>query len=213
MLLAARKKQNVRAGTSQSILRYGGLLRCEDCGRTFVGKRIHLKSGDRVEYHYRYGKEYCSSHTVDGCVLDQLITKEWIQTKKMYEANFQAMENLIDQWQPKATAATAQIKKQKEKISMLEEETEVILMERIRDKANAERYNRMIHKRETEIAAARKQIEELQNIEETLRSRQAKLKRDISMMDDILKEEHLTEAHLRLLVEKSMSMRKTEGSR
>ncbi len=206
VLLAERKERNVRAGANQSILRYGGLLRCEDCGRSFVGKRIHLKSGERVEYHcdtyHRYGKEYCSSHTVDERILDELITKELMQTKEMYEENFQAMENLIDQWQPKASAATTQIKKQKERIAMLEEEMEAILMERIRDKANAERYDRMIQKREAEIASARKQIEELQNIEATLRSRQAKLKRDITMMDDILKEGHLTEAHLRLLVDK-----------
>ena len=32
-------------------------------------------------------------------------------------------------------------------------------MERIRDRANAERYDRMIQKREEEIAAAKKQIE------------------------------------------------------
>ena len=206
VLLAERKERNVRAGANQSILRYGGLLRCEDCGRSFVGKRIHLKSGERVEYscdtYHRYGKEYCSSHTVDERILDELITKELMQTKEMYEENFQAMEQLIDQWQPKASAATTQIKKQKERIAMLEEEMEAILMERIRDKANAERYDRMIQKREAEIAAAQKQIEELQNIEETLRSRRAKLKRDISMMDDILKERHLSEAHLRLLVDK-----------
>lgn len=206
VLLAERKERNVRAGANQSILRYGGLLRCEDCGRSFVGKRIHTKSGERVEYscdtYHRYGKEYCSSHTVDERILDELITKELMQTKAMYEENFQAMEQLIDQWQPKASAATTQIKKQQERIAMLEEEMEAILMERIWDKANAERYDRMIQKREAEIAAAQKQIEELQNIEETLRSRQAKLKRDISMMDDILKEGHLSEAHLRLLVDK-----------
>ena len=206
VLLAERKERNVRAGANQSILRYGGLLRCEDCGRSFVGKRIHTKSEERVEYscdtYHRYGKEYCSSHTVDERILDELITKELMQTKAMYEENFQTMEQLIDQWQPKASAAIAQIKKQQERIAMLEEEMEAILMERIRDKANTERYDRMIQKREAEIAAAQKQIEELQNIEETLRSRQAKLKRDISMMDDILKEGHLSEAHLRLLVDK-----------
>ena len=206
VLLAERKERNVRAGANQSILRYGGLLRCEDCGRSFVGKRIYTKSGERVEYscdtYHRYGKEYCSSHAVDERILDELITKELMQTKAMYEKNFQAMEQLIDQWQPKASAATTQIKKQQERIAMLEEEMEAILMERIRDKANAERYDRMIQKREAEIAAAQKQIEELQNIEETLRSRQAKLKRDISMMDDILKEGQLSEVHLRLLVDK-----------
>ena len=49
-------------------------------------------------------------------------------------------------------------------------------MERIRDRANAERYDRMIQKREEEIAAAKKQIEELQNISAVLRERQTKLK-------------------------------------
>ena len=206
VLLSERKQRNVRAGANQSILRYGGLLRCEDCGRTFVGKRIQSKSGERVEYHcdtyHRYGKEYCSSHTVEERVLDQLITKELLRTKQMYEANFQAMEDLIDRWQPKASAAAAQIKKQQERIALLEEETEAILMERIRDKANAERYDRMIRKREAEIAAARKQIEALQNMEVTLRDRQARLKKDIRMMDDILKEGTLSEANLRMLVDK-----------
>lgn len=59
-------------------------------------------------------------------------------------------------------------------------------MERIRDKANAERYDRMIGKREEQIADAKKQIKESQNISEMLRSRQTKLKRDISLIDDIL---------------------------
>ena len=55
------------------------LLRCEDCGRTFVGKRVKLKSGERVEYrcdtYHRYGKEHCTAHTVDEDVLDQLNQK------------------------------------------------------------------------------------------------------------------------------------------
>lgn len=75
-------------------------------------------------------------------------------------------------------------------------------MERIRDKANAERYDRMIAKREEQIAEAKKQIEELQNISEMLRSRQAKLKRDISLIDDILQDGEMSEAHLKMLVEK-----------
>ena len=134
--------------------------------------------------------------------LDRLICKELLQTKQMYEDNWNAREHLIEQWRPKASTAAARIKKLIQRAELLENEMEVILMERIRDKANTERYDRMIRKREAEIAAAKKHIEELQNIEATLRSRQANLKRDISMMDDILKEEKLSEAHLRMLVEK-----------
>ena len=205
-LLAERKEKNVRAGTNRGILRYGGLLRCKDCGRTFIGKRIKLKSGERVAYvcdtYHRYGKEHCSSHMVDEESLDRLIGAEILRTKKMYEENWSRMEWLIERWTPKASTASAKISKLQEHILLLEEEVEVILMERIRDKANAERYDRMIAKREEQIAEAKKQIEELQNTSEMLRSRQAKLKRDISLIDDILRESKMSEAHLRMLVEK-----------
>ena len=205
-LLAERKEKNVRAGTNRGILRYGGLLRCKDCGRTFIGKRIKLKSGERVAYvcdtYHRYGKEHCSSHMVDEESLDRLLGAEILRTKKMYEENWSRMEWLIEKWTPKASTASAKISKLQEHILLLEEEVEVILMERIRDKANAERYDRMIAKREEQIAEAKKQIEDLQNISEMLRSRQAKLKRDISLIDDILREGKMSEAHLRMLVEK-----------
>lgn len=205
-LLAERKAKNTRAGTNKGILRYGGLLRCQDCGRTFIGKRIKLKDGERVVYvcdtYHRYGKEHCSSHMVDEEALDRLISAELLRTKRLYEENWSRLEWFIEKWTPKASMASARISKLQEHILLLEEEMEVILMERIRDKANSERYDRMIAKREEQIAEAKKQIEELQNISEMLRSRQAKLKRDISLIDDILQDGKMSEAHLKMLVEK-----------
>ena len=206
ILLAERKAKNTRAGTNKGILRYGGLLRCQDCGRTFIGKRIKLKDGERVVYvcdtYHRYGKEHCSSHMVDEVALDRLIGAELLRTKELYEENWSRLEWFIEKWTPKASMASAKISKLQEHILLLEEEVEVILMERIRDKANAERYDRMIAKREEQIAEAKKQIEELQNISEMLRIRQAKLKRDISLIDDILQDGKMSEAHLKMLVEK-----------
>ena len=205
-LLTERKATNTRAGTNKGILRYGGLLRCQDCGRTFIGKRIKLKDGERVVYvcdtYHRYGKEHCSSHMVDEEALDRLISAELLRTKELYEENWSRLEWFIEKWTPKASMASAKISKLQEHILLLEEEVEVILMERIRDKANAERYDRMIAKREEQIAEAKKQIEELQNISEMLRSRQAKLKRDISLIDNILQDGKMSEAHLKMLVEK-----------
>lgn len=205
-LLAERKAKNTRAGTNKGILRYGGLLRCQDCGRTFIGKRIKLKDGERMVYvcdtYHRYGKEHCSSHIVDEEALDRLIGAELLRTKELYEENWSRLEWIIEKWTPKASMASAKISKLQEHILLLEEEVEVILMERIRDKANAERYDRMIAKREEQIAKAKKQIEELQNISEMLRIRQAKLKRDISLIDDILQDGKMSEAHLKMLVEK-----------
>ena len=214
MMLAERKRLNVRAAPSQEILRYSGLLRCADCGRVMFGRRIHLKSGERVTYvcstYNRFGKEHCSQHQIDESVLDRLIIDELRNTKALYQQNWDALEHLIAQWTPKAELTGVQIIKLEKKIRCLEDETEAILMERIRDRANAERYDRMIQKREEEIAAAKKQIEELQNISAVLRERQTKLKRDISMIDDILAEGAMTEAHLRMLVEK-IYVQETDG--
>ena len=206
MMLAERKRLNVRAAPSQEILRYSGLLRCEDCGRAMFGKRIHLKSGERVTYvcstYNRFGKEHCSQHQIDESVLDRLIMDELKNTKVLYQQNWEALEHLITQWTPKAELTGVQIAKLEKSILRLEDEMEAILMERIRDKSHAERYDRMIQKREEEITAMKKQISELQNISAVLRERQSKLKQDIRMMDDILSEGTMTEAQLRMLIEK-----------
>lgn len=205
-LLAQRKEVNVRAGEDRPILRYSGLLRCDDCGRTFVGKRIKLKERERVEYicdtYLRYGKEHCSSHVIREELLDHLIMEELKNTKRLYEQNWNDLQKMIDHWMPQKVQTAEQLRKLNTKIGTLEEEMEAILMERIRNKANAERYDRMIQKREEEIAAIKRQISELENLDAALKKRQATLKRDISLMDDILAEGYISEANLRLLVEK-----------
>ena len=110
------------------------------------------------------------------------------------------MASVIEQWLSQTDSTVLQIKKQREVIDLLEEEVETILMERIRDKTNAQRYDRMIAKREEQIAQAKKRIAELENLGQVIRSRQAKLKKDISLIDQILEDGQLTETHLRLLI-------------
>ena len=214
-LIQQRKEQNVRAAPDQRIHRYSGLILCGDCGRSFLGKRIKLKSGDRVEYicstYHRYGKEHCSAHAIREEFLDEVIKQELLNAKSQYESMWGQLEAAIESWLPKTDSTGAQIKKQKERIDALEEEVETILMERIRDKTNAERYDRMIAKREEQIAQAKKRIAELENIGQIIRSRQAKLRKDIGLIDDILTDGNLTEAHLRLLVER-IYVYENEGS-
>lgn len=75
-------------------------------------------------------------------------------------------------------------------------------MERIHDKANAERYNRMLEKRETDIARAREQIENYQNMDATVQKKKAEMKHSIDLLDDIIASGGITNAHLRMLVDK-----------
>lgn len=205
-LMNMRKKDNVRAGQGQNIHRYSGLIACGDCGRAFIGKRTKLKNSQRVEYvcstHHRFGKEHCSAHTLQEEYLDEIIQAELISTKGQYQQIWDTMQHTVDRWTPKETSTLSQLKKLRQQIETMEEEMEDILMERIRDKANAQRYDRMITKREEQIRQAKKKIAELENLGQTIRSRQAKLKKDIDLIDQILEDGQMTEAHLRLLIEK-----------
>ena len=214
-LLELRKKDNIRAGSGNAIHRYSGLIVCGDCGRAFTAKTIRNKKNSRTEYwcstYLRYGKEHCGSHAIREEYLDEIIRAELLSTKAQYQQIWDAMQDSINRWTPKTTNTLSQLKKLREQIESLEEEMEDILMERIRDKANAERYDRMIAKREEQIAQAKKKIAELENLGKTIRSRQTKLKKDISLIDQILEDGQMTEAHLRLLIEKIYVYETEEG--
>ena len=214
-LLELRKQDNVRAGEGNTIHRYSGLIVCGDCGRAFTAKTIRNKNSKRTEYwcstYIRYGKEHCGSHALREEYLDEIIITELRNTKTQYQQIWDAMQHTVDQWTPKTTNTLSQLKKLKQKIEILEQELEDILMERIRDKANAQRYDRMIAKREEQIEQAKKKIAELENLGQTIRSRQAKLKKDISLIDEILADGCITEAHLRLLIEKIYVYETEEG--
>ena len=213
-LMAMRKRESVRAGEGRPILRYSGLIACGDCGRAFTGKRVKQKNGERVEYIYstylRYGKEHCGAHAIREEYLNDIVRQELQNTKHQYQALWTQLEKAIEGWLPKTTNTQQQLKKQRERIELLEEEVETILMERIRDKENAQRYDRMIAKREEQIANAQKRITELENIGQIIRSRQAKLRKDIGLIDDILADGKISEAHLRMLIER-IYVYETEG--
>ena len=214
-LLELRKQDNVRAGEGNTIHRYSGLIVCGDCGRAFTAKTIRNKNSKRTEYwcstYIRYGKEHCGSHALREEYLDEIIIEELRNTKTQYQRIWDAMQHTVDQWTPKTTNTLSQLKKLKQKIEILDQELEDILMERIRDKANAQRYDRMIAKREEQIEQTKKKIAELENLGQTIRSRQSKLKKDISLIDEILADGCITEAHLRLLIEKIYVYETEEG--
>ena len=65
-----------------------------------------------------------------------------------------------------------------------------------------EEMTEMLTKCEAEIAWLTAQIGSIRNYEETIRQRKAELKSGIEMMDEIIAERKISDAHLRMLVEK-----------
>lgn len=92
------------------------------------------------------------------------------------------------------------IKQYKERISLLQNQIEEIVMERIADREHAAVYNNMISKREEEIADLQNKIEESRQYDEVSRQKRDNLKSTSDLLKDILTESKISDANLRILV-------------
>lgn len=78
------------------------------------------------------------------------------------------------------------IKQYKEKFSLLQNQIEEIVMERIADREHAAVYNNMIAKREEEIETLQNKIEESRQFDEVSRQKRDNLKSTSNLLKDIL---------------------------
>lgn len=206
-LLQKRVKDRVRAAPGQKIHRYTGIIECADCHSVCTARTRKLpQGGRRVEYicntYHRYGKEYCTTHLIREEVLDDLVYKELLRVKKMAHANWEAIDALAKDWAAQKFNAERQIDRLQERISVLKNEVEQILMERIRDKAHADIYDVMLQKRDEAIQSAEQQINEYRDAQASLEARKESMRPGIDLLDTITSESSVSDAHLRMFVNK-----------
>lgn len=206
-LLQKRVKDRVRAAPGQKIHRYTGIIECADCHSVCTARTRKLpQGGRRVEYicntYHRYGKEYCTTHLIREEVLDDLVYKELLRVKKMAHANWEAIDALAKDWAAQKFNAERQIDRLQERISVLKNEVEQILMERIRDKAHADIYDVMLQKRDEAIQSAEQQINEYRDAQASLEARKESMRPGIDLLDAIASEGSVSDAHLRMFVNK-----------
>lgn len=206
-LLQKRVKDRVRAAPGQKIHRYTGIIECADCHSVCTARTRKLpQGGRRVEYicntYHRYGKEYCTTHLIREEVLDDLVYKELLRVKKMAHANWEAIDALAKDWAAQKFNAERQIDWLQERISVLKNEVEQILMERIRDKAHADIYDVMLQKRDEAIQSAEQQINEYRDAQASLEARKESMRPGIDLLDAITSESSVSDAHLRMFVNK-----------
>ena len=206
-LLQKRVKDRVRAAPGQKIHRYTGIIECTDCHSVCTARTRKLpQGGRRVEYicntYHRYGKEYCTTHLIREEVLDDLVYKELLRVKKMAHANWEAIDALAKDWAAQKFNAERQIDRLQERISVLKNEVEQILMERIRDKAHADIYDVMLQKRDEAIQSAEQQINEYRDAQASIEARKESMRPSIDLLDAITSEGSVSDAHLRMFVNK-----------
>ena len=78
----------------------------------------------------------------------------------------------------------------------------MILLERLRDSEHAQVYTEMLEKCEADIADTQRILDALENLSDTIKKRKSELKSSIELMDDIIAQGAVSDANLRMLVDK-----------
>lgn len=115
--------------------RYAGLLQCGDCGSTFVPRTRYWNGNSRVEYlcksYMHHGKNFCLSHRIRESELDEEAVQFATGLHHKYVEEQAELNRLQKLWEQNRSRIEKEIAKQYETISRLEQEIDVILMERI----------------------------------------------------------------------------------
>lgn len=163
---------------------------------------------ERIEYvcngYHRYGKENCTPHRVRETDLDFLIYSELMRIKQQAQANWKSIEKDVLTWQKSKSQTEKVINELETRKKSKREDLEALLLERIHDREHADIYTDMIEKCEEEIAAVDIQIASLKDIGEAVKRRKAEMKTSLDLLDSIVRDEAISDTHLRMLVERIM---------
>ena len=205
-LLKERSQINPRSQNGRKLHRYSGLIKCADCGASFVARIRKWDGKEYVEYtcnsSHRYGKEYCTPHTVRESQLDELIEDEVRGFRDTILEESTRYDKIVKDWARKKPLYGRQIQQHNDKISSLRQQIEDLIMEKIGDKEHAQIYNNMIAKREEEIKQLDKKISDLREYDKICKQKKDQLKNTTNILDDILSEGVISDMNLRMLVKK-----------
>lgn len=206
-LLSSKRSNNVRASSSNPCHRYTGLIECGDCGCTFVCKKRKWKDKpDRIEYncngYHRYGKEHCTAHRIDEEYLDKLIYNELMSIKDEALSNYKSIESDVKKWMSNKGTVTNKLKQLNTSLEQRKSDQKKILLERIRDREHADIYTEMLEKCESDIQKLEDEIKSIQDYNSTIKKRKAEMKDSVEIIEEIIKEGAISDANIRLLVDK-----------
>lgn len=205
-LLNSKQKRNVRASTSKPFHRYAGLIKCGDCGSNFVCRtRRWRNKPPRYEYtcngYHRYGKENCTAHTIGEKALDEIIYNELLNMRRLAYENYLKADKQLQKWHKSKPTTEKQIINFQEQLKQRKSDQEEILLERIRDRAHADVYTKMLEDCEKDIENLSQKIIAFQDIAKTVKKRKNDLQSSLELMNRIIEEGAISNTHLRMLID------------
>ncbi|SKA94448.1 Site-specific DNA recombinase [Caloramator quimbayensis] len=197
-----RTNNNVRASCNSKIHRYAGLLKCKNCGASFVAK----KRDGYVEYvcngYHRFGKNVCSSHRINEIELDDMIYQYLIRLKEVAEDNLSKIDVFIKEWNYKKRDYSRKIEELKLNIIELKNEAKEYAKQLAKKIINEELFMELIKDNEKEIELLNEQIKTLQEMKQINDNAKLGIQHSIDMLNNIINDKKLSNAHLQMLISK-----------
>ena len=129
------KRQARPANGNQAKHRYAGLLTCRECGNAFIPMIRCWNGKSRVEYvcrgYHRNGKTYCASHRIHEEVLDAVVQAYAQTVREQCAEEVKKLAQLQKMWALRKPILDAHILSLQEKVQVLEQEIDEIVMEKI----------------------------------------------------------------------------------
>lgn len=215
-LIEQKREGKVRASSGKPCHRYSGLLKCGDCGSTFVAIRRRWRNKpERIEYscngYHRYGKENCTPHRINESELDELVYSEIHRISEQAKDNYDKVDEEVSKWRKQKNSVTSKIKSLKGELAQRKTDQKEILLERIRDREHAEVYDEMLESCESDIKKIKTKIYEIENYDDTIKKRKAELKNTLEIMDEIVAEGAVSNSNLRQLIDKIVIYETADG--
>ena len=215
-LIEQKREGKVRASSGKPCHRYSGLLKCGDCGSTFVAIRRRWRNKpERIEYscngYHRYGKGNCTPHRINESELDELVYSEILRISEQAKDNYDKVDEEVSKWRKQKNSVTSKIKSLKGELAQRKTDQKEILLERIRDKEHAEVYDELLESCESDIKKIKTEIYEIENYDDTIRKRKAEMKNTLEIMEEIVAEGALSNSNLRQLIDKIVIYETADG--
>ena len=138
------KRQARPANGNQAKHRYAGLLTCRECGNAFIPMIRCWNGKSRVEYvcrgYHRNGKTYCSSHRIHEAVLDAEVQEYAETVRKQCAEELKKLVQMQKMWALRKPILDARILSLQEKVQVLEQEIDEIVMTKIQPISSLEKY-------------------------------------------------------------------------
>lgn len=125
--------------------------------------------------------------------------------------NFSTVDDDVKRWLKSRNTVNKKIKNLRENLKQRKSDQKEILLSIMRDKDHADVYEEMLTECEADIARIEKELYDIENYSETINKRKQEMKSTIDMIDQIIKEGAVSDANLRILVDKIIISESDDG--